>query len=366
MEILPPNKHQNLYGHESLEENFVNSWYNKKIPHSIILSGEKGIGKSTLAYKIARFILYKSSLNNEIKQISFNEKSKYQNNLNIPENSQLFKEISLNINQNFFVIDKKNNEQDTVNNEIIVDDIRSLKLFFEKKSINNSWRIAIIDNADDLNINASNALLKLLEEPPIDCLIILVSHFPEKLLKTIKSRCIEYKLNYLNFDNFSKIIKKLNPSIKMNEIEFLGVLSNNKPGYCIEILELDGVNIYKNIINLFGKMPYVDFSEINNLYEKINNKINKNSFNLFINLINDFIHRGILKIYNINNNIKYDYFREETEIFSKFLNENNIIDIINCWSDMQDTIDKGQIFNLNNKSLMIDIFSNFSECFKKF
>ncbi|MBL41055.1 MAG: hypothetical protein CMM49_00175 [Rhodospirillaceae bacterium] len=368
METLQPYNHQNLYGHEKLEKNFVDLWLKNKIPHAIILSGQKGIGKSTLAYKISRFILDKSFKINEINhQVMFGEEDIYQNDLNIQKDSQIFKEVSMCINNNLYVIQEVfHDDEDNKKTEISIDDIRSLKSFFEKKSLNDSWRIAIIDSSDNLNKNASNALLKLLEEPPLNSLIILISHKPSTLLKTIKSRCVKYNLNSLKFENFIKVINKIKPSISKNEIDFLSILSSNSPGYCLEIIDQNGLEIYKKIINLFSKMPSLDLDEINKLNIIINNKKNNKTFYLFLNLVNEFIHRGVLNIYNIKNS-NINYFKEEIELFNNIeINENNVIQIINCWTKLKDTIDKSQIFNLNNKSIIIEIFSEFSKCFNDY
>ena len=339
-------------------------WEKDCIPHALILSGKKGVGKSTLAYKISRFILFKTSDKDETLQSSLLNETKSTNNLNIDIESNIFREVYNNINQNLIVL-QKNIEHDQINkSEIIIDEVRKLKLFFERKSINGNWRIAIIDSADDLNINASNALLKILEEPPENSLIILISHTPGNLLKTIKSRCVEFKLKPISFDNYQNILREIKKDIKDYELEYLGVLSNNSPGYSFQILETNGIEIYNQMLEIFKKMPEFNLEHLNTLDTLTNNKSNINSYDVLVNLINGFIHRGMLHIFKMDGNQKLEFFNHEIQIFNNLFNENNIIKILNSWLSSKDIIDKAEIFNLNKKSVMLDFFTNLSNCFK--
>jgi len=364
MELIQPNKHQNLYGHESLEKEFINLWEKNSFPHAIILSGQKGVGKATLAFKISRFILSK---NGEIEDKNYSlllNETKSSNNLNIDIDSIIFKEIYNNVNQNLIILEQKTDDETSSSNEIIVDEIRKLKLFFERKSINMNWRIAIIDSVDDLNINASNALLKILEEPPEKSLIILISHAPGNLLKTIKSRCVEFKLKSLNFCNFKKILSTVKSDLKDYEVEYLGTLTNNRPGYSIQIIERNGIEIYNQMLKIFNEMPQFNIEMLNKLDVLVNKRNNINSYNILINLINGFIHRAILHIYNIERNKNIEFFDDEIQIFNNLFNEDNIINVINTWFSSKDIIDKAEIFNLNKKSVLFDFFAEFSNCLK--
>tara|TARA_S200000501_G_scaffold285136_1_gene269431 strand:+ start:1849 stop:2718 length:870 start_codon:yes stop_codon:yes gene_type:complete len=157
-----------LIGHDSYIENFVMLYKNSKLPSKILLSGKKGIGKSLL---IKHFLLKIFNSNNDHELI---KNMSHPNILNIKKN-----------------IDKKNIE---------IDQIREVVKFTNQSSFNNKSRFIIVDDAEFLNLNSSNALLKNLEEPNDNVFFILVFNSDMSVLDTIKSRCIEYKINITNED----------------------------------------------------------------------------------------------------------------------------------------------------------------------
>ena len=158
-------KHK-LIGHESYLEDFVTLYKNNKLPNKILLSGKNGIGKSLLVH---HFLLQIFNTHND------NELIRNQSHPNI-----------LNIKRN---IDKKNIE---------IEQIRKIIKFTNQSSFNNKSKFIIIDDSEFLNINSSNALLKKLEEPNENVFFILIFNSEMSMLDTIKSRCLEYKINLSN------------------------------------------------------------------------------------------------------------------------------------------------------------------------
>ena len=182
---LIPNNQTNLYGLGKNLEQFISLYRRKNLPKKILLSGLKGIGKSTLAYHLINFVL---SQNEEFPYST----DKYQ----IDENNKDFKLIQNGSNPNFKLIDilpeKKN---------IDINQIRELINFTNKSSLNYKPRFVLFDNIEFLNINSINALLKTLEEPNENIFFILISN-QKKVLSTLKSRCLEYKISLTNAESF--------------------------------------------------------------------------------------------------------------------------------------------------------------------
>ena len=182
---LIPNNQTNLYGLGKNLEQFISLYKRKNLPNKILLSGLKGIGKSTLAYHLINFVLSQNE------EFSYNT-DKYQ----INENNKNFKLIQNGSNPNFKLIDilpeKKN---------IDINQIRKLINFTNQSSLNYKPRLVLFDNIEFLNINSINALLKTLEEPNQNIYFILISN-QKKVLSTLKSRCIEYKISLTNAESF--------------------------------------------------------------------------------------------------------------------------------------------------------------------
>lgn len=190
MNLIPSNQ-KNLYGLDSNLKLFISLYKDYKLPNKILLSGQKGIGKSTLAYHLINYVL------------SENEENSYdQINFQINESNKSFKLIKNNVNPNFQLIDTSYNSK-----SINVDQIRNLIKNINKSSFNNKPNFVLIDNTEFLNKNSINALLKDLEEPNNNTFFILINN-QKNLLPTLTSRCINFNI-HLSFSNSVMVINKL-------------------------------------------------------------------------------------------------------------------------------------------------------------
>ena len=221
---LNPASQLTLYGHHFEFCNFINLYKNKKLPNKILLSGEKGIGKSTLAYHIINHIL------------SFNEDHSYdEKNFKINSENKSYKLILNKSNPNFILIDV-----DVDKKNIDINQIRNLILTLNKSSFNKKPRLVLIDNIELLNISSVNALLKILEEPNENIYFILINNH-KKILPTLRSRCLNYNIHLKSEESFDISTKILGENIKNliyeNIINFY-----NTPGSILNILEYANQN----------------------------------------------------------------------------------------------------------------------------
>ena len=262
-----------LIGHNSYLENFVSLYKSDKLPSKILISGKKGIGKSLL---INNFLLKIFNSNNDQELIA---NMTHPNILNIKKTN-----------------DKKNIE---------IDQIREVVKFTNQSSFNNKARFIIIDDAEFLNINSSNALLKNLEEPNENVFFILIFNSDMSLLDTIKSRCIEFKINISN-ENIELIVNnyfKDNIYTKINS---------------------DLINYYSTPLFLISLLNYMNENELSISNTSIDD--------LLINLINnkhynkqDFIRDNLntiieLFFYNHINKTKKLTYKIKEYYYSKFSN----------------------------------------------
>ena len=188
---LNPSNQTNLYGLENNLIELINLYKKNKLPNKILLSGQKGIGKSTLAYHLINFIL------------SENEDSSYDlENFVINENNKSFKLVKNSTSQNFFLVDINDDKK-----VIDINQIRSLINILNKSSFNSKPRFVLIDNIEFLNTNSINALLKIIEEPNNNIFFILINN-NKKILPTLTSRCLNFRLSLSNDKTF-KIIKNI-------------------------------------------------------------------------------------------------------------------------------------------------------------
>ena len=202
--ILTPNNQTNLYGLNDEMYSLINLYKKKTLPNKILLSGQKGIGKSTMVYHLTNYIL------SEDEEFSYDIK-KYK----IHENNRSYKLIQNKSNPNFILIDVMSEKK-----EIDINQIRNLIINLNKSSFNQKPRIILIDNIELLNTNSVNALLKNLEEPNNNIFFFLINN-NKKILETLKSRCLNFNIflsnnksievtrNLIGTENYESINKDL-------------------------------------------------------------------------------------------------------------------------------------------------------------
>ena len=213
-----------LYGHHSEFNNFINLYKKKKLPNKILLSGEKGIGKSTLGYHIINYIL------------SIDEDHSYDvKNFIINNNNKSFKLILNKSNPNFILIDIEDDKKN-----IDINQIRNLILTLNKSSFNTKPRIVLIDNIELLNINSVNALLKILEEPNDNIYFILINN-NKKILPTLKSRCLNYNIHLTSNQSFDITNKILGENF-IDSIHEQMINNYGTPGSILSLLDFANKN----------------------------------------------------------------------------------------------------------------------------
>ena len=263
-----------LYGLKINFEEIVNLFNLNKLPSKILLSGSKGCGKSTLAYHFINYIF------------SINENNSYNIELNeINPNNNSFKLIKNGSHPNFHLIDLIDDKK-----SIEISQIRNMINYTNKSSFNNRPKFILIDNVENLNINSLNALLKIIEEPNKNVFFILVHDDSKKILKTLKSRCLPFKIN-LTFDQSINIVNHL---LDKNIFELLNkdlIYYYTKPGEYISLINFSKEN--KIDLNELNLKKFLLFLIEENYYKKSNFV----KFNIF-----NFIELYFLKILNQSNN----------------------------------------------------------------
>ena len=221
---LTPINQLSLFGHHIEFSNFIELYKNNKLPNKILLSGEKGIGKSTLAYHLINHIL------------SFDEEYSYDaKNFKINPDNKSFKLVLNKSNPNFISIDVDDDKK-----SIDINQIRNLILTLNKSSFNTKPRFVLIDNIELLNINSVNALLKIIEEPNENIYFMLINN-NKKILPTLKSRCLNYKIN-LTFNQSFDITNKILDQNVLNLINDQMINYYGTPGSILNLLDFANKN----------------------------------------------------------------------------------------------------------------------------
>jgi DNA polymerase III subunit delta' len=316
-------------------DSIINQLLDNKLNNSLLLTGNKGIGKK---YFISQ--LFEEYFKKRVQSEQIHHHFSLLKNNSHPNIKILEKEI-----------DDKTKK---LKNFIIIDQIRKINQFALGTSvIENIPKFILIDSADDMNLNASNALLKILEEPRLNTYFFLISHQPSSLLPTIKSRCLRFNLSNHNYDNFSRIIEISNHNIDEETKKFLYDITNGSPGLINEFEFDEILNIFERLINLIEDED--PFSKKNNDTIKFlsgldNEKlkvfisfikfilITTNKIKLGINIAKNYLSKSILKIETISKKISIDLIQRKLDYLIN--NENDLF-----------------TFNLDKKIFMINFIA---------
>ena len=279
-----PRENSRLFGHDNAEKTLLDAISAGRLHHSLLITGPKGIGKATFAYRLARH-LFKPE-----EEDGLFGPPEPATSFDMSEEDLVFRQVAAGGHPSLKVLERqKNPETGKIPRDITVADIRGLSDFYRMTSADGNWRVAIIDAADDMNANAANALLKVLEEPPERSVIILLSHAPGRLLATIRSRCHTVPLETLTSDELREALAAQDIFPAENDLELLLELSEGSIGTAAAILQIDGLELYRNIERILA-LPGGGFStEI----DAFSDRLSKNGEDALYEMFADFLERAL-------------------------------------------------------------------------
>lgn len=237
-----PRRASELVGHKAAEARLLQAHQAGKLHHAWLLSGPKGIGKATLAYRFAKFLL----------QVPTAHGAKAHGTLHIAPEGHAFRQVAAASHPDLLVIERAvDSRAKRLKTEIAVDDARGAQGFFARTSGAGGWRVAIVDAADDLNSESANALLKVIEEPPKQSIFLIVCNQPGRLLRTIRSRCLHLPMDPLSTDETMKVLRHLPPEaieVEEGDVRVAAEMSRGSPGKALDLIGSRGAAAFAEFL----------------------------------------------------------------------------------------------------------------------
>jgi len=256
-----PRRNPELLGHEAAEHRFLAGWRSGRLPHGWLIAGPTGIGKATLAFRIARFVLSSGSAPaaDDGPGLFGDEPVAAPETLFVDPESPVARRIATGSHADLITLQREvNPDTSALRTSISVENVRKAGEFMRMTAGEGGWRVIVVDSADEMNPNAANALLKMLEEPPERALLLLVSHSPGRLLPTIRSRCCRLSLNPPPPETVASIIEKHRPDLSGEDRIALAALSEGSPGRALSLADEGGLELYRALVSLLSQLPNAD------------------------------------------------------------------------------------------------------------
>lgn len=256
-----PRETAELRCQDSAENVLLRAHASGRLPHAWLLSGPRGVGKATLAYRFARFLLSPEAQGGGL----FGDTPQ---SLAVAEDAPVFRRIAAAGHSDLMTLEKGHDDKGKPRSVIPVEDVRRLLSFARMTAGEGGWRVAIVDSVDEMNRNAANALLKVLEEPPPRSMLLLVSHAPGGLLPTIRSRCCQLPLAPLEEAVVAELLGRRFPDLKPEELQALARLADGSIGKALALAAQGGLDLYRELIALLDTLPRLDVPRLHKLAEK--------------------------------------------------------------------------------------------------
>jgi DNA polymerase-3 subunit delta' len=253
-EILAPRVNPALVGHRAAEQRILRTWASGRVPHAWLIQGPPGIGKATLAYRFARFVLAGGAPGAD--------------SLAVAPEHPVFHRVAAGGHADLLTVrrspDPKTKRMRTA---IVVDDVRAIGPFLNLTPAEGGWRVVVVDSAHEMNPSAANALLKVLEEPPRRALLLLTSD--SALLPTIRSRCQRLTLTPLPTAELEALLAEAVPALPAQARATLAQLARGSPGRALAMAAADGLAVYRALLAVMRDLPALDVVAAYALADKV-------------------------------------------------------------------------------------------------
>ncbi|MDE2064647.1 MAG: DNA polymerase III subunit delta' [Bradyrhizobium sp.] len=256
--VSHPRETTDLFGHREAETALLNAYRSGRIPHAWLIGGPQGIGKATLAYRMARFVLaHPDPFAGAVQRAA---------NLNVDADDPVSRRIAAEAHGGLLVLQRTANEKGVMRTVITVDETRETIAFFGSTAAAEGWRVCIVDTVDELNPNAANALLKTLEEPPRRSLFLLISHAPGRVLPTILSRCRRLPLRPLALPEIVQAVSRAaGLAADAPALREAAEAAEGSVARALTLLGGDAVKLHHRTAALLASLPRVDPRELHAL-----------------------------------------------------------------------------------------------------
>jgi DNA polymerase-3 subunit delta' len=331
--VLHPRQTSELFGHTDAERTLLDAYRDGRIPHAWLIGGERGIGKATLAYRMARFVLAHPDPAAAAVQDAMS--------LVVESGDPVARRVAGQAHSDLLVVVRVINEKTgKLFTEIRVDDVRRTVSFFGSTAGEGGWRIAIVDPVEELNAAGENALLKVLEEPPPRSLLFLISNAPGRVLPTIRSRCRRLMLRPLAADQVARAVAPATGgNAESKEIQEAAAEAEGSVGRALMLLEGDALDLHRQVIGLLDRLPALDARALHTLGDEIA-RAQADTLSTVMDAVNRWL---------------------ADRLSSGSQDAARLARIADAWTGVNEAASEAEAYNLDRKPLLFSVFGKLAD-----
>lgn len=327
-EVAHPRDTETLFGHEEAERALLDAYKSGRIPHAFLIGGPQGIGKATLAFRMARFVLANPDPMADAVQ--------HAASLAVAPGNPAAELVRAQSHPDLLVLERTVGDNGKLRSVIRVDDARQVAGFLATTAGLGGWRVVIVDAVDDLNAESANALLKGLEEPPARTLFLLVSHAPGSVLATIRSRCHRLALRPLEKPALSQALAAATGEIPADEVL---IAAEGSVSRALSLSDGPAFKLRQQTMRLLAGLPRTDPRELHALADAIAGS-DPRLLEIVLDAINDWLSARLRAL------------EGEAPRAAR---------VAEIWSEVNTAARSTDIYNLDRKPLIFRAFSRLAE-----
>ena len=326
-----PRETLTLHGHVEAEHAFLDAYRGGRMPHAWLIGGARGIGKATLAYRMARFVF--AHPDPAIPAVQNAE------SLALPADNPAVRRVAAQGHSDLLALERVEDDKGKMSTVIPVDMVRKTIGFFGSTAGEGGWRVCIVDSADELNAAGANALLKILEEPPAKCLLLVVSHAPGRLLPTIRSRCRRLALRPLSPEDVARsLADALRRDAGESDIKAAATASDGSVARALDLLGGTALKVREQVNTLLGALPAVNPRDLHALGDALGR--DESAFAAFVDAVRDWLSARVTAA------------RAEPSRLARFAE---------VWDRLNKAARDVEIFHLERKPMVFNVFGWLAE-----
>jgi DNA polymerase III subunit delta' len=327
-----PRETLQLFGHEEAERALLEAYRGGRMPHAWLIGGPRGIGKATLAYRMARFVLAHPD--------PAAPQMRSAGSLALPPGDRAARLVASQGHPDLLVLERRPGDSGALRTLIAVEDVRKLVPFLGSTAGEAGWRVVVVDSADELNAAGANALLKLLEEPPRCCLFLIVSHAPGRLLATIRSRCRRLLLRPLApVDIARAVAAALGRDPDDTAVQKAASAADGSVAQAIALLGGPLLVVRERVVDLLGLLPATDPRAMHALGESLE-RADRLVLATFVDAVRDWL---------------------SARLAADLRSGGRPVRLAQAWDDVNRTAREVETYNLERKPMVFKVFGWLAE-----